>query len=116
MTIINETEIQAIRSIIDHLDMAFGGRSQWGPTILAAALWGQQNNNGFLHRPSGRTAWKDGPNGPSAVQYENEFRGRLDAAIELAAELAAEEYCDQGYTVAVRAAYADIELHAGASA
>lgn len=35
------------KAIIDALDMAFGGRSQWGPEELARAVVGQIANNGF---------------------------------------------------------------------
>lgn len=42
----SKTHAAAIR-IIDSLDRAFGGRSQWGPEELAKAIVGHIANQGF---------------------------------------------------------------------
>lgn len=37
-----------ITSIMENLDLAFGGRSQWGVVDLTRALLGQRRNNGRI--------------------------------------------------------------------
>lgn len=42
----NATE-RRIGNIVDAMDLAYGGRSQWGPADLGRAIAGQVRNNGL---------------------------------------------------------------------